>query len=197
MLEGFAHVVVAEAADGGQAPGVHRRGAVVQGVPDGLTQQRQVLAGKRHLALLVGGQGVSVCPQPIEREDALLSSGKLEAEDGGLLAEGMFGGEQEALLLVVLGVRQDEQAAGHGSQQLERARFLSDSGLTCSDGAHEQDGAAGALSELGESGKHRSRAREKGRSSMVTLSLSTCSTVVSRSTRAGSPPAARKRGLIV
>ena len=152
--QGFAHQLVVEAGDGGQAPGVHGRGAGVEGAHDALVQEGTIPAGKRReIAVLVGGSRVHVDAQPVEREDALLIGGELEAEDGGLGAQGVFGDEQEALALLVLGVRLEEQAAAHRGQQLERAGFGSGSGRAWSDGAHEQDGAAAALGELGQGGK--------------------------------------------
>src|SRR6266567_1269990 len=151
--QGFAHQLVVEAGDGGQAPGVHGRGAGVEGAHDALVQEGTIPAGKRReIAVLVGGSRVHVDAQPVEREDALLIGGELEAEDGGLGAQGVFGDEQEALALLVLGVRLEEQAAAHRGQQLERAGFGSGSGRAWSDGAHEQDGAAAALGELGQGG---------------------------------------------
>src|SRR6266702_3717874 len=152
--QGFAHEFVVEAGDGGQAPGVHGRGAGVEGAHDALVQEGTIPAGKRReIAVLVGGSRVHVDAQPVEREDALLIGGELEAEDGGLGAQGVFGDEQEALALLVLGVRLEEQAAAHRGQQLERAGFGSGSGRAWSDGAHEQDGAAAALGELRQGGK--------------------------------------------
>ncbi len=144
-LQQFTHVLVGEAGDAGQAAGVHGRGA--------LLQQRVVSAAQVHLAILEEGHGVRVGAQPVEGEDALLIGGELEAEDGGLLAEGVFGGDQEALALFVLGVGNDTEAAAHGPQQLERAGFGSGSGRVWSDGVDKQDGAAGALGELGQGGK--------------------------------------------
>ncbi len=107
-LQQFTHVLVGEAGDAGQAAGVHGRGALLQSGQNGLLQQRVVSAAQVHLAVLEEGHGVRVGPQPVEREDALLIGGELEAEDGGLLAEGVFGGDQEALALPVLRVRLDE-----------------------------------------------------------------------------------------
>src|SRR6266700_2485298 len=72
--QGFAHEFVAEAGEGGQAPGVPGRGAGVEGAHDALVQQGTVPAGKkREIAVLVGGSRVRVDAQPVEREDALLT----------------------------------------------------------------------------------------------------------------------------
>src|SRR6266705_710058 len=90
--QGFAHQLVGEAGDGGQAPGVHGRGAGVEGAHDALVQEGTIPAGKkREIAVLVGGSRVHVDAQPVEHEDALLIGGELEAEDAGLLAQGVLG----------------------------------------------------------------------------------------------------------
>src|SRR5713101_948134 len=120
-LQQFTHVLVGEAGDAGQAAGVHGRGALLQRGQNGLLQQRVVPAAQVHLAVLEEGHGVRVGAQPVEGEDALLIGDELEAEDAGLGAQGVFGDEQEALALPVLGVRLEEQAAAHRGQQLERA----------------------------------------------------------------------------
>ncbi len=152
--QGFAHKLVAEAGEGGQAPGVHGRGAGVEGAHDALAQQGVIPAGKRReIAVLVGGSGVRVDAQPVEREDALLVGGELEAEDARLWAEGVFGDDQQTLALSVLGVGNDTEAAAHSLQHLERAGFGSSSGRVWSDGADEQDGAASALGELSQGGQ--------------------------------------------
>src|SRR5260370_1017432 len=45
--QGFAHQLVGEAGEGGQAPGVHGRGAGVEGAHDALVQEGTIPAGKR------------------------------------------------------------------------------------------------------------------------------------------------------
>ncbi len=90
--QGFAHQLVGEAGDGGQAPGVHGRGAGMEGAHDALVQEGTIPAGKRReIAVLVGGSRVRVDAQPVEHENALLIGGELEAEDAGLLAQGVLG----------------------------------------------------------------------------------------------------------
>lgn len=138
-------VVAGGGEDGGDGL---RSGAVLQEVEDGLS----VWGGDRASAETCQ-VGALVFTEPVQGGDALGGEAGVVGEDGGLWAEEMVGGEQEAVVLVVrIGGKQEAATDGLEDRRRwgRRAQGVSDGGA---EGADEQDGAVGLLGQFSQGGK--------------------------------------------